>query len=200
VGTGNIGGALARAWIRAGHAVRVAVRDASAPDVAALVALGAEATPVGGAAEGAEVVALAVPAGTVASILPSLGALDGRVVIDATNPIGPGFTLVHGHTTSGAEQLAARIPGARVVKSFNQQGAELLSAPRFDGVPATNFVAGDDEAARRVVMSLTEDVGLEAMDAGPLSRARLLEPLTFAWIAASRALGTREIGLAIVRR
>jgi predicted dinucleotide-binding enzyme len=200
VGTGNIGGALARAWIRAGHAVRLAVRDTSAADVKALVALGAEAAPVAGAAAGADVVACAVPAGAVEGVLPVLGSLDGKVVIDATNAIGAGFTLRYGHTTSAAEQLQARIPRARVVKSFNQQGAELLSAPRFDGVPATNFVAGDDEAARRVVTSLTEDVGLEAVDAGALSRARYLEPLTLAWIAAARALGTREIGLAMLRR
>lgn len=200
-GAGNIGGALARAWLAAGHEVRIAARDPSAADVQALVAAGARAIPVEGAAEGAEVIALAVPAGAAVDVAKRLGDLDGKIVIDTMNALAPGMTLAHGHTTSAAEQLAAALPGARVVKSFNQQGAETLRAPRFDGgVAATNFVAADDEGARQAVIALSEDVGLDAVDAGPLASARFLEPLTTLWITASRPIGTREFGLALLRR
>lgn len=200
VGTGSIGGGLARAWVRAGHGVRLAARDTAAKDVAELVALGAEAVPVAGSANGSDVVVLAVPAAAVGEIAGSLGALEGKIVIDCTNAIAKGFTLKYGHTTSSAEELAKQLRGARVVRSFNQQGAEVLQNPIFGGLPATNFVAADDAEARTVGCELTRDVGLDAVEAGPLSSSRYLEPMTLLWIAMSQALGTRELGLTLMRR
>jgi hypothetical protein len=200
VGTGNIGGALARAWLAAGHEVRLAVRDAGADDVKALVAAGAKAGAIEGAASGAEVVALAVPAGAASEIAGKLGDLGGKIVIDCTNAIGPGFTLKYGHTTSSAEELQKALGSARVVRSFNQQGAETLRDARFGALAAVNFVAGDDAAARAVVKGLSEDVGLDTIDVGQVSMSRLLEPVTVLWIAMAQALGTREIGLTLLRR
>jgi hypothetical protein len=184
-GAGNIGGALARAWLRAGHAVTLAVRDANADDVRPLVALGAKAVPVAGAAAG---------------VAAQLGDLAGKVVVDATNAITRGLQLAYGHTTSSAEELAKALPGARVVRSFNQQGAETLENPLFGDLRAVNFVAGDDAAARSLVRSLSEDVGLDSVEAGPLSTSRYLEPLTTLWIATSQVLGTRQFAFALLRR
>jgi predicted dinucleotide-binding enzyme len=200
VGSGNIGGALAQAWLRAGHDVRLAVRNADDPDVKALAAGGAKVIPVAGAAEGADVVVFAIPAGAVVEVARTLGNLEGKVLVDTTNAIGRGFVLQYGHTTSASEELAKAVPGAKVVRSFNQQGAETLRNPRFGGVPATNFVAGDDEGARAVVSALSRDVGLDTVEAGPLSSARLLEPMTIYWIAMSQRIGTREFGIALLRR
>ncbi len=200
VGSGNIGGALAKAWLRAGHRVRIAARDANAPDVAALVALGAEAIPIEGAAAGAEVVVFAIPAGAVLETAARLGALDGKIVVDCTNAIAKGFTLQYGHDTSWAEVVAKELAGARVVRAFHQQGAEVLQNPRFSGIAATNFVAGDDPEARRVVAGLSLDVGLDTVEAGPLANARLLEPITLLWVAMAQSLGTREFGLSLARR
>lgn len=199
-GTGRIGGALAKAWLRAGHAVTVAARDVQSADASELAGLGAKVTPIAGAANGAAVVVLAVPAGAVPDVLGAIGALDGKVVIDCTNAIARGFSLEYGLTTSSSEELAARIPGARVVRSFSQQGVEVLQNPIFGGIAATNFVAGDDAAARQTVLGLARDVGLDGVDAGPLSASRLLEPITLLWIAMSRALGTRDFGLLLRRR
>jgi hypothetical protein len=199
VGSGNIGGALARAWLRAGHDVRIATRDASSKEVADLVALGALAVPVSGAANGAEVVVFAIPAFAVVDAARSLGSLEGKIVIDCTNAIGKGFTLQYGHTTSSSEEIAKSLPGARVVRAFNQQGAETLRDPRFGGLAATSFVAADDDEARHVVLDLTRDVGLDAVEAGPLSSARLLEPMTLLWIALAQAIGTRDFGLSLLR-
>jgi predicted dinucleotide-binding enzyme len=199
-GAGNIGGNLARAWLRAGHEVRLAVRDAGSDDVRALVAAGARAVPLANAAANAEAVALAVPAGAVGDIVAQAGDLDGKLVIDCTNAIGRGLGLQYGLSTSAAEQLQARIPGARVVKAFNQQGAETLAAPIFDNLATLGFVAGDDAGARALAASLVQDVGLAAVDVGPLSMARYLEPLTLLWVAASQSLGTRELGLVRLQR
>ena len=135
-----------------------------------------------------------------AQVLARAGTLEGQLVIDCTNAVAKGMVLEHGLATSAAEQLAARLPGAHVVKAFNQQGAEVLVAPLFDGLPAVGFVAGDDATARASAVALVEDVGLRPVDAGPLAAARLLEPLTLLWLAASRALATRELGFVLLER
>jgi predicted dinucleotide-binding enzyme len=202
-GAGSIGGALARAWLRAGHRVRLALRDANGPDAAPLVALGAETRPVSGAAEGADVVVLAVPAAAARDVARSMGGLEGKVVVDCTNAIGPRdgrMTLQYGRTTSSAEELAKALPGAQIVRSFNQQGAETLETPVFDGIKAVNFVAADDDRARMVVKGLTADVGLDAVDAGPLASSRYLEPMTLVWILASQAKKTRDFAIVLLHR
>jgi predicted dinucleotide-binding enzyme len=200
VGTGHIGAALARAWLAAGHRVALAVRDAHRPEVEALVALGARAVPVAGAAAGADLVVLAVPADAVPAIAPTLGDLSGKILVDCTNAIAKGFALQYGHTTSSAEEVARSVPAARVVRAFHQQGAETLQDPRFDGLRAVSFVAGDDPEARAIVSALARDVGLDAIEAGPLASARYLEPITLLWVAMARVLGTREFALALLRR
>jgi predicted dinucleotide-binding enzyme len=200
VGAGNMGGALARGWLAAGHRVTLAVRDVAGEDVKALTALGAKAQGAAGAAQDADVVVLAIPFGAVASTASQLGALAGKVVIDCTNAIAPGMQLRFGLNTSSAEELAKTLPGARVVRAFNQQGAEVLENPRFGDATATQFVAGDDDDARSCVLALSRDLALDAIDVGSLSNARLLEPMTLFWIGSAGALDTREIGLTWMRR
>lgn len=200
VGSGNIGGALARAWLSAGHAVTIAAKDPAEAGVQALVALGAKAVPVAGAAAGAEIVALATPASVAGEVARELGRLEGTIVVDCTNAIAKGFSLEHGHTTSSSEELAKGLGGARVVRAFNQQGAEVLRNPLFGGRPAACFVASDDADARFVVRGLAADVGLDGIEAGPLSSARLLEPMTLVWIAMAQAIGTRDFGFCVLRR
>jgi predicted dinucleotide-binding enzyme len=195
VGAGSIGGALARAWTNAGHDVRVAVRDPAAAEVREF-----RAVPLVGAADDADVIALAVPAASAVDAARSLGDLQGRIVIDATNLIGKGFTLVYGHTTSSSEQLANALPGARVVRAFNQQGAEVLQNPIFAGRPAVSFIAADDADARATVKSLSDDIGLDSVEAGPLSSARYIDPRMLLWVALSQTLGTRDFAFQLLRR
>jgi NADPH-dependent F420 reductase len=190
IGTGNIGGGLGRAWAAKGHAVTFGARDAADPDAVALGReIGATVTTIADALPQAEVVVLATPFAAVGAVASALPDWTGRIVVDCTNPIGPGFTLLHGHSDSGAEAVARQLPGARVVKSFSAQGAEVLAHPVYGGVPASNFYCGDDADAKTVVKRLVEDVGFEAIDAGGLASARYLEPLTMLWITMSRTLG-----------
>jgi predicted dinucleotide-binding enzyme len=200
LGAGNIGGGLARAWIRAGHDVRLAVRDSMAPDVLDLVEQGARAIPIEGSAKGTDVLAIAIPASAVVEALKCAGDLAGAILVDCTNGIGPQMMPTAPAGSSGAEQMAALAVGARVVRAFNQQGAETLRDARFDDQRAVSFVAGDDEAARQIVLSLSNDVGLDSIDAGPLSTSRLLDHVTMVWISISKAIGSREIGLTLLRR
>ena len=114
-----------------------------------------------------------MPFGALEEVLHATGDLSGKLVIDCTNAVAKGMSLAMGHTTSAAEKL----PGARVFKSFNAQGAENLANPIYDGVRATNFFCGDDADGRRVMKALVEEVGFDAVDAGPLKDARLLAPM-----------------------
>lgn len=200
VGSGNIGGGLARAWLRSGHDVRLAVRDPLAPEVVDLVEMGAQAIAVDGAAKDADVVAIAIPAAAIAEALKRLGDLSGTILIDCTNGIGPGLVTTAPAGSSSPEQMAALAHGARMVRAFNQQGAETLRDARFDDLRAVSFVASDDDDARAAVLALSANVGLDSIDAGPLATARLLDHITLVWLAASKALGAREIGLTLLRR
>lgn len=199
VGSGKVGEGLGRAWSRAGHAVTFAARDPNDAEVIALAhALGGAVKGVAEALATAEVIALAMPFGAAPAVAQALPSWDGRIVIDCTNPIGPGLTLLHGHTDSGSEVLARLLTGARVVKSFSAQGAENLAHPAYDGVAASNFYCGDDPAAKAVVRDLVAEAGFEPVDVGGLTSARYLEPLTLLWITASRTLG-RNFAFKVLR-
>ena len=200
IGSGNIGGGLARAWRRKEHEVTFGAHNLGDPELIALCAeIGAKALGVRAAVSGAEVVVLAMPAKATDEVIDAAD-FAGRVVIDCTNTLGPGMQLVYGHTTSAAEELAKKLPKAHVFKSFNAQGAENLANPVYDGVRATNWFCGDDPAGKEQVRQLVEDVGFEAVDAGGLAAARLLEPLMLLWMASSRAAGSRDIAFKLLRR
>lgn len=204
IGSGNIGGGLARAWRKSGHAVTFGARNTSDAELTALCAeIGARATPIGEAARGADVVVLAMPFAALDSVVEATGDLAGKTVIDCTNAVkrGPdGMTLEYGHTTSSGEHVQARLPRAHVVRSFNAQGAENLANPVYGGIAASNFYCGDNADAKRTVAQLIAEVGFEPIDAGPLASARLLEPLMLLWITTSRQLGTRDIAFKLLRR
>ena len=148
------------------------------------------ATPHGGAwlpiahvASHADVVILAVPWAAALDVVREAGSLDGKILVDCTNPIADGMeSLSVGPGTSAAELIAAAATGARVVKAFNTIGAARLDRPLFGEQAATMCVAGDDAAAKSVAMELASELGFDALDAGPLSSARLLEHLALLWI------------------
>jgi len=185
VGSGNVGGTLGRRWAERGHQVRYAERGKAAE-----------------AAAGADVLVIAAPWGAVPEIAAQLAGLTRPVVIDATNPIGRGFSLDLGPGgESGAERLAAQLPGARVVKAFNTVGFNVMADPIFEGQPAVLCYCGDDAEARKTVHGLATDLGFEAVDAGPLAKARLLEPFALLWITLAMQQGWgREIGFRLMKR
>ena len=184
LGAGNVGMALARALLRAGQPVTLGVPD-PARYAEAVAALGAQATLTTGdeAVERGELVILAVPYAAALAIAEARDDWQGRVVVDATNPLAPGLAgLVVGTTTSGAEQIAERAREARVVKAFNTTGAENMADSRYAQGQPMMPVAGDDAAAREQVLALATLIGFDALDMGPLSAARYLEPLAMVWI------------------
>jgi predicted dinucleotide-binding enzyme len=203
IGSGNVGGTLGRRWAELGHQVIFGSRDPHSQKVKALLAASpqARAATAGDAAAQAEVVALATPWPGLEQIVTGLGDLRGKVVIDCTNPIAPGFQLAVGVTTSGAEQVAGWATGARVVKAFNTTGWENMADPLYDGEPITMFICGDDAQAKAVVTELAEALGFEVADVGDLTTARFVEPLAMVWITLAIVRGQgRNLAFKIVKR
>lgn len=204
IGTGNVGRALGTSWASKGHEVIFGSRDPHSEKVSqVLAAAGANASAAGLTEAGAvaEVIVLATPWNTNQQVVEALGDVAGKIIVDATNPIGPGFQLTVGTTTSGAEQMAGWAKEARVVKAFNTTGWENMADPIYHGEPATMFICGDDAEAKTVVSGLAADLGFEVADTGPLATARYLEPLAMVWIhlAIVQKQG-RQIAFKIVKR
>ncbi|MFC8348253.1 NADPH-dependent F420 reductase [Streptomyces sp. NPDC057280] len=187
LGTGNMADALATHWVRAGHEVVIAGRDAQrARRLAARIGGSAESAGLRAAAESAEVVLAALPFGAGVDVVRGLrGALVGKVLLDCSNPVGPGFRLLTDGGPSAAQQLAAAAPGAHVVKAFNlcHEDVWRMRPPVFDGRPLAVPVCGDDDAALARVRELVRDVGCAPVAGGGLERAGLLEATAALFIA-----------------
>ncbi|MFB7510767.1 NADPH-dependent F420 reductase [Streptomyces broussonetiae] len=187
LGTGNMADALATHWVRAGHDVAIGGRDADrAERLARRVGDGAKPTGLRAAAEFGEAVLAALPFGAGADVVRVLRpALAGKVLVDCSNPVGPGFRLLTEGGPSAARQLAAAAPGAHVVKAFNlcHEAVWRMRPTVFDGRPLAVPVCGDDEAALACVHELVRDVGCEPVTGGGLERAGLLEATAALFIA-----------------
>jgi predicted dinucleotide-binding enzyme len=175
IGNGNVGSALARGFRCIGHDVRVVSDDKR--DLRQVAAWG-------------EVVLFAVPFSAIDDVVRDAGeALVGKTVIDATNALDPSMDLAVGFTTSGAEELQKKLPEAHVVKAFNTIFAQHMDFGQLDGNLLTAFVASDDVGAKQTVMELARGIGFDAVDAGSLKNARLLEPLASLNIQLGHVLG-----------
>ena len=176
IGTGHIGGTLARHFVRAGH--EVAISNSRGPEtLSALVdELGgrAEAMTAADAAAFGEVAVVSVPFGLFRE-LPTAG-LRGKVVVDTNNyyPQRDGtFEELDADRTTSSELLQAHLQGARVVKAFNAiqwQRLRDLGRPAGDAERIGIPISGDDEEAKRIVAGLIDEMGFDAVDAGTLGK------------------------------
>jgi hypothetical protein len=193
IGTGNVGAALGRRFAEQGHDVVYGSRDPAAADVRALVATtghGAAALPPAEAAARSDIVVLAVPWSAAEDVVRGLGDVRGKILVDPTNPrvmASDGFAD-YPIDDSVAERIAALAPGAHVVKAFNTLGAETMLDPKLANGPVTIPLVGDDRAAKARVAALAREIGLEAVDVGPLRHARIVEGLHY---LRANALGGR---------
>jgi EmrB/QacA subfamily drug resistance transporter len=175
IGSGHIGGTLARAFVRAGHEVAISNSRVPATLDALANELGprARAVTAAEAAEFGDVVVVSVPFGRYRELPTERFA--GRVVIDTTNyyPDRDGhFDELDGDRTTSSELLQEHLPGARVVKAFNairwdhlRDGGRPADNPERVGIP----ISGDDESAKRIVAELIEQIGFDPVDAGTLA-------------------------------
>ena len=182
IGSGMIGGTLARKFAALGH--EVTLSNSRGPQTLTELAgeIGATAGTVEEAIGEADVVVLAVPVKVVPSL--PLGKLQGVVLVDANNyyPARDGVIddIVRKHETS-ARLTADHAPGAHVVKAFNnifwrhilENGKPAGTAGRI-ALP----VAADDASAKQTVSALVEAIGFDAVDGGTLDESWRQEPDT----------------------
>jgi 8-hydroxy-5-deazaflavin:NADPH oxidoreductase len=177
IGAGNMGSAIAGIALAGGHTVQVLARDSDKAEVNPQVTAGT----VGDSLTG-DVVILALPYPAVADVLATYaGRLDGKVLVDLTNPLDFATfdDLVVPADGSAAAEIAAQVPGARVLKAFNTNFAATVASGSVGGQDTTVLIAGDDTDAKATLAQIVEGGGLTAVDAGSLKRARELEALGF---------------------
>jgi 8-hydroxy-5-deazaflavin:NADPH oxidoreductase len=199
IGTGNMGRGIATRLLAGRN--DVTLYDQSQEDARTLAAqlqsaAGARVTVASNAAEAvasSEVVILATPYEANLAVARDLAkSLDGKVVIDISNPLNATYDgLVTPPGTSAAETIQAVLPrGAKLVKAFNTTFAGTLVAGEVAGQPLDVFIAGDDEGAKGRVAELVRGGGLNPIDVGALERARQLEALGLLGITLQGRLNT----------
>jgi predicted dinucleotide-binding enzyme len=195
IGSGGMATAIAGRVAKAGHTVEVIGRDnAKAQALADLLASGA-ITGKYGAEPAGDIVILAVPYASAAAVVADFGeALGRKVVVDITNPVAPDLSgLITPHGSSGAQEIARRLPGgAHVVKAFNTIfGHVLAKGGRLDA-----FIAADDAEAKTRVSAFLESLALRPFDVGGLQMAQSLEAVGLMMIGlAKNGAGTWDFAL-----
>jgi hypothetical protein len=194
LGHGNVGGALAAHMQRVGHRVTIATADVGSER---LVRLRADSPAIAVAApepavRSAELVVLATPFDAHEPVLtPLRQALAGKVLLDCTNPVGPGLTHGLGSQESGSERIQRLVPSARVVKTFSVYGFENFAQPPAagHGLHPSMPLCGGDGPAKAEVAALLRQLGWEPLDVGGLDQALHLEHMTLLWIKMVRVGG-----------
>ena len=196
LGSGLMGAKLGTLFARAGHDVVFSYShsEQKLKELARDAGGRARAGTPGEAARDAEVLLLAVHWSRVDDVLAQAGELAGKVIITCSLPMNADNTeLVVAHTSSGAEELAKKVPRARVVCAFNTVPSEVLFGV-FEGRRGSTrpslLSCGDDAGAKKVAAQLIRDVGFEPVDCGALRMARCTEP--FAQIVAQLAYSGRR--------
>jgi len=183
LGSGLMGGKLGTLFARAGHEVVFSyARSRDKLDRMARDAGGkARAGTPKEAAQNADALLLAVHWSRVDDVLKQVGTMAGKLIVSCSLPLNASNTeFILGHTTSGAEELAKKVPGADIVAAFNNIPSEVL----FDvfeargKTPAPSMLyCCDTVAGKTIAATLIRDVGFDPIDVGPLRSARYTEPL-----------------------
>ena len=201
LGSGLMGAKLGTIWARAGHDMifSYARSEQKLKKLAREAQGNTRAGTPGDAARDADALLLAVHWSRVDDVLKQAGDVSGKVIVTCSLPMNADDTdLVIAHTSSGAEELAKKVPKARVVSAFGTVPSEVLfgvfEARRKASRPSLVY-CGDDSKSKGIAAQLIRDVGFEPVDAGPLRIARYAEP--FALLVAQLAYegdGGPELG------
>ena len=188
IGTGNIGGTIARKLSAAGHGVRVANSGGVEGVRKFALEIGATPTDVRGAVEGVDVVILAIPLPAIQQLPSDLfdGVTPDVTVIDTSNYY-PGMrdARISEIDAGMAESVwVSKHIGRPVIKAFNNALAYTLAElGQPEGTPGrlAIAVAGDNTSAKQKVMQLVNDTGFDAVDAGSLEDSWRQQPSTPAY-------------------
>jgi 8-hydroxy-5-deazaflavin:NADPH oxidoreductase len=197
IGSGVVGQTLAAGLLKHGHEVEIGTRDPAKLKEWSAKNRGIKVKSFAEVANFGEVVVLAVAGQVALEALKLVGpkALQGKTVIDATNPIGGGppvsgvLSFFTTHTDSLMERLQKAYPSAHFVKAFNSVGNGQMVNPHFAGGKPTMFICGNDPGAKRVVTQILDQFGWDAEDMGAVEAARAIEPLCMLWCIPGIARG-----------
>jgi 8-hydroxy-5-deazaflavin:NADPH oxidoreductase len=175
LGTGRIGGTLARKWSAAGHRLRLGARDPGKGTVVELAnELGATVHPIAEAVDAADAVLFAIPGGSMAATIADLGArLQGKVAIDAANN-------VRGTAMNSLQAFRENAPGASYARAFNTLGWEILANPIVAGEQASMFYCSTP-GAQDDIETLVRDVGLGPVRVGAEDEAEVVDGVLRLW-------------------
>lgn len=198
IGTGRIGGTLARRWVAAGHTIVLGLRHPGSERGTELLAeLGksATATDPAAAVRDGEVILLAVPSAAVAETLAAIGpAIGHRVVIDATNAVAA-------ETVNALAAIRAAAPDAKLARAFNSLGWEIFDDPLYGDLAASLFYVAEEGPAHTVSDRLIADVGLDPVWVGGIDQVDLVDNLLRLWFALVRDRGLgRGVAFRLLRR
>lgn len=199
IGSGNVGGALAQQWIKAGHTVLIGAKfPLSDKNIALAGRIGEDRFAViRNAVKQCEVLLLAIPPVAIFDVIEQMGDVSDKIIIDATNSVmkspEPFPTVYH---------CLADKTNAAIVKCFNSTGFENMLHPVYDGEGIDMFMAGDSEKAKSVARQLALDCGFgSCIDFGKSDRVTLLEQLAMSWINLAMMQGQgRDMAFRVVRR
>lgn len=189
IGSGTVGETLANGFLALGHEVMRGSREpAKLADWHKQAGGKAQIGNLAECGKFGQTFVLAVAGGGAEAAVEQIGVanLDGKTVIDTTNPISgppvdgvlPFFT---GPNSSLMETLQHKAPQARFVKAFNSVGAPQMVNPKVEGGPPTMFICGDDASAKQEVTAHLKAFGCETADMGTAKSARAIEPLCALW-------------------
>jgi predicted dinucleotide-binding enzyme len=206
IGSAAVGRTLARGFKAHGHDVRIASRTPAKLEEFS----SAEGIPAGtfaDVARWAEIVVLAVQGSAADDALRLAGAdsLEGKIVIDTTNPIKDAapvdgvIQFFTGPNESLMERLQAAFPKVRFVKAFNSVGNARMVNPVYQQGRPTMFYCGGDESAKRTVAAILEQFGWDPADMGSVVAARAIEPLCQLWCIPGFRDGTWTHAFALLR-
>ena len=179
-----MGGKLGTIFARAGHDVvfSYARSEQKLKRLAREAQGNARAGTPGEAARDADALLVAVHWSRVDDVLQQAGDVSGKIIISCSLPMNADDTdLVIAHTSSGAEELAKKVPKARIVSAFGTVPSEVLFAvfaARRKAKRPSLVYCGDDTRSKAIAAQLIGDVGFDPVDAGPLRIARYTEPFT----------------------
>ena len=182
IGSGNIGETLGKHWAKVGHAVMFSSRNPESLRHMA-EAIGAQVGNAQAAAHFGEIILLAVPFGVIPDLVSEIGTLDGKILIDATNPYpqrdgGVAQQVIEDATQTATGYVASQFNEAKTVKAFNSIYFKVLEDQAFrsgDDRIAVQ-IASDDTDAKKTVARLIEEIGFAPQDIGSLEDSPIFEP------------------------
>lgn len=200
VGSGNVGSALAQSLLKSGHTVLIGAKfPLSEKSVRLATKIGEDRfAAVDRAAAQAEIIIITTPPESVAGLIPHLGNVKDKIIIDATNSVR---TKPEGYATAfhAIKELAGT---DKVVKCFNSTGFENMLNPVYNGQGIDMFCAGNNAEAKIVAIQLSTDIGFASChDFGGDDKVELLEKFALSWInlAIMQGMG-RDIAFKLVKR